>query len=198
MAKKTLMIAARVGAEEVVTLPHVRTDRPRLDGEELHAVVVGLQYRSDGDGPAEAPSTSDDDGDADCPVDVIGRIVVRVIPTSTRLPNARRGSGRREHHPSDQLPDRLALGEDPDRAAREVMELGPVIDPQVPVDRRQQVLRRQRRLHLIVWCSDRIRASLSPSLAWSGKSSQRSRPGTVDGMGRNGPRYSLGASGLGS
>lgn len=50
----------------------------------------------------------------------------------------------------------------------------------------------------IVWCSERIRAILSPSPAWSGKSSQRSMPGTGDGMGRKGPRYASGASGLGS
>ena len=49
------------------------------------------------------------------------------------------------HWISDQFPDRLALGEDRDGAAREVAELGAGVDPQVAVDRRQQVLRRQGR-----------------------------------------------------
>lgn len=50
----------------------------------------------------------------------------------------------------------------------------------------------------ISWCSDRTRAILSASLAWSGNSSQRSMPGTKVGIGRNGPQLSAGASGLGS
>src|SRR4051812_10667980 len=48
----------------------------------------------------------------------------------------------------------------------------------------------------IVWCSDRMSETLSSSPAWSGKSSHTSRPGTLVAIGRNGPRYSVGASGL--
>src|SRR3954464_2261474 len=50
----------------------------------------------------------------------------------------------------------------------------------------------------IVWCSDRTTARRFAILACRGNSSQTSRPGTAVRIGRNGPRYSAGASGLGS
>ena len=49
----------------------------------------------------------------------------------------------------------------------------------------------------IVWCSDRIRAILSPSPAWSGKSSQTSRPGTGRRDGAEGAAILVGGVGLG-
>src|SRR4051794_33981760 len=50
----------------------------------------------------------------------------------------------------------------------------------------------------IVWCKDRTTASLSAIRACIGKSSQKAIPGTAVLIGRNGPRISAGASGLGS
>ena len=50
----------------------------------------------------------------------------------------------------------------------------------------------------MVWCSERTSARRWPSPAWRGNSSQTSMPGTLVGIGRNGPRYSAGAFGLGS
>ena len=49
---------------------------------------------------------------------------------------------------------------------------------------------------VILWCSDRTSEIRCPSRACNGKTSQTSSPGTVVRIGRSGPRYSLGASGL--
>ena len=50
----------------------------------------------------------------------------------------------------------------------------------------------------MVWCRERTRVSRRACAARRGKISQISIPGTAVRVGRKGPRYSLGAFGLGS